>query len=113
MATIRLSKNEFATEKTTVELPESSHLYTISSPGADKVTLIGLIYHPMDEELCFQWSGKRIPVTHPSIDRELALRAIESEQFKTWCTRCETTRNNKRIEIHGVEIQSVDLFGRG
>lgn len=63
--------------------------------------------------LSFAFRERSIPVTyHPSLTEDLAKLALESEPFQTWRQRCEQIHNHKRIEIHSVEIQSVDLFGK-
>jgi hypothetical protein len=64
-----------------------------------------------DEGLTFLFRGKNVPVTYPSMSREVALLALESDPFQTWSKRCEQENGQQRIEIHSVEIQSVDLFG--
>jgi hypothetical protein len=64
-----------------------------------------------DERLTFLFRGNNVPVTHPSMSREVALLALESDPFQTWSKRCEQENGQKRIAIHSVEIQSVDLFG--
>lgn len=73
---------------------------------------------PQEEEmpLSFEFRGRRIPVTVAAgVPVEHARRALVSKPFVTWYQRCEASssgrRSSKRIEIHGVEIQSVDMFG--
>jgi hypothetical protein len=76
--------------------------------------------------LSFPFRGRRVPVTYAaSVPLEHARLAVESSIFQTWYRNCEQSSssssssshggddqdNNKRIEIHGVEIQSVDMFG--
>lgn len=62
--------------------------------------------------LSFTFRGRQVPVTYPStLSREQAQQAILSEPFQVWYKRCERTVDDKRIEIHRVEIQSVDFFG--
>ena len=62
--------------------------------------------------LTFPFRGQRIPVSYlSSICRETAQRALESNLFKTWVARCEKEKDGKRIDVHSVEIQHVDLFG--
>jgi hypothetical protein len=84
--------------------------------------------------LSFPFRGRRVPVTYvSSVPPEHARLAVECNIFVTWYRNCEQSRggtkddddnatdsnaadnnnnnNNKRIEIHGVEIQSVDMFG--
>jgi len=86
-------------------------------------------------DLSFPFRGRQIPVTYssPAVSRELAELALKSGIFSTWYRRCEkevldpgmimlddlscaegtphSVSVRKRIEIRGVEIQSVDLFG--
>jgi hypothetical protein len=62
--------------------------------------------------LTFPFREQQIPVTFlSSICRETAQRALESNLFKTWVARCEKEKDGKRIDLHSVEIQHVDLFG--
>jgi hypothetical protein len=65
--------------------------------------------------LHFPFRGRLVPVTYhsPAVTREQAELALRSGIFSTWYQRCEKedASNKRRIEIHGVEIQSVDLFG--
>jgi diketogulonate reductase-like aldo/keto reductase/8-oxo-dGTP pyrophosphatase MutT (NUDIX family) len=64
-------------------------------------------------QLSFPFRGRPVPVTfHPSVALDLAEKALNSEPFQTWVSRCEKNHNNKRLELHSVEIQSVDLFGQ-
>jgi len=63
-------------------------------------------------KLSFNFRGRKVPVTsNASISSEDAAKAVESEPFKTWYRRCERAKGNKKIEIHSVEIQSIDMFG--
>jgi hypothetical protein len=64
-----------------------------------------------NESLSFTFRGKKVLVTHPAVDRVQAQMAIASEPFMTWYQRCEKPQGQKQIEIHSVEIQSVDMFG--
>ena len=71
----------------------------------------------------FTFRGGQVPVTFgPHLTRDLAERALESSHFRSWVRRCEKVdvtpgtwdapgNVTKRIEMRGVEIQSVDLFG--
>jgi hypothetical protein len=74
--------------------------------------------------ISFTFRGEQIPVTFgPHLTREVAERALESSIFRSWVRRCERVQVTpgtswdapgdltKRIEMRGVEIQSVDLFG--
>jgi hypothetical protein len=64
-----------------------------------------------NESLSFIFRGKKVPVTHPAVDRAQAQMAVASEPFTQWYQRCEKPQGQKQIEIHSVEIQSVDMFG--
>jgi hypothetical protein len=64
-----------------------------------------------DEGLSFTFRGKKVPVTHPAVERTHAEMAVASEPFTKWYHRCEKPKGQKQIEIHSVEIQSVDMFG--
>jgi hypothetical protein len=64
-----------------------------------------------NESLSFTFRGKKVPVTHPAVDRAQAQMAVASEPFTKWYQRCEKPQGRKQIEIHSVEIQSVDMFG--
>jgi hypothetical protein len=64
-----------------------------------------------NESLFFTFRGKKVPVTHPAVDLVQAQMAVASEPFTKWYRRCEKPQGQKQIEIHSVEIQSVDLFG--
>ena len=61
--------------------------------------------------LLFNFRGRSVTVTYASVTKETAQMALESQLFRTWAGRCEKEHGNKRIEIHSIEIQSVDLFG--
>lgn len=37
--------------------------------------------------------------------------AVQSSMFQEWCRRCEHVKGSESLELKGVEIQSVDLFG--
>jgi hypothetical protein len=66
----------------------------------------------MDYELTFNFRDQTVPVSFlSSISREVAQLALDSEVFKTWSKRCEREKDGKRIEVHSVEIQHVDMFG--
>jgi hypothetical protein len=65
-----------------------------------------------DNALEFEFRGAKVPVTFvSSIRPEVAQWALESEIFLVWSKRCEKEHGTKRLELHSVEIQSVDLFG--
>lgn len=67
-----------------------------------------------NEDLFFQYKGNKIPVTFsPGVARADAVAAVESEIFTRWHRRCEKQqdKNGNCIQIHGVQIQSVDIFG--
>jgi hypothetical protein len=71
----------------------------------------------------FTFRGGQVPVTFgPHLTKDLAARALESSHFRSWVRRCEEVNETpgtwdapgtvtKRIEMRGVEIQSVDMFG--
>jgi hypothetical protein len=62
--------------------------------------------------LTFLFRGRNIPATFSEAVRpEVASLALRSEIFCTWRDRCEQEHEEKRLELHSVEIQSVDLFG--
>lgn len=62
--------------------------------------------------LFFPFQGRKVPVTHScSIPNASARAAVESKQFIKWYKRCEDIKDGKRIDIHSVDIQSVDMFG--
>jgi type II secretory pathway component PulM len=66
-----------------------------------------------DEVLGFQFRDKQIPVTRlTSVNRETAQLALESQVFQEWVRRCEQGKQEQRLEIHTVEIQNVDMFGK-
>ena len=65
------------------------------------------------EALTFLFRGSKVPVTHSdSVSPEVASLALESEVFCTWKSRCERENEGKHLELHSVEIQNVDMFGR-
>lgn len=65
-----------------------------------------------NKALTFLFRGSPIPVKHAeNISAEVASLALESEIFCMWRDRSEQENNGKRLELHSVEIQSVDLFG--
>jgi len=56
--------------------------------------------------------GNDIPIKHPRVRKEIAEKAIATPMFKNWLERCEKKPDEKKyINIKGVEIQSVDMFG--
>lgn len=66
----------------------------------------------MDSELSFKFRNQSVPVSFlPSVSREVAQLALSSEVFKTWSRRCEAEKDGRRIDVHSVEIQHVDMFG--
>jgi hypothetical protein len=77
---------------------------------------------PPMSSLSFPFRGRRVAVTHvSSVSPEQAVAAVASEPFQTWYGRIEASQSNNsgsggeegglRMEIRGVEIQSVDMFG--
>ena len=69
-------------------------------------------FNNMDSKLTFKFRNKCIPVSFlPSVSLEVALMALSSEVFQTWSQRCEAEKDGKKIELHSVEIQHVDMFG--
>jgi hypothetical protein len=85
-------------------------------------------------KLSFPFRSRSIPVHVPTnISLEVAQRALESETFQNWVHRCETSRSSvetnttddaasksddvggggltKCLNLHSVELQSIDLFG--
>jgi hypothetical protein len=84
------------------------------SPGYTKVRNKRVIMTAIsDEGLGFQFRDETIPVTHPtSVSRETAQMALESQVFQDWVRRCEQGKQEQRLEIHTVEIQNVDMFGK-
>lgn len=74
---------------------------------------------PTDDDvinLSFPFRGRQVPVTVSAVvSKEHATMAVSSDIFIDWYRSCEennNTNNKKRqIEIHSVEIQSVDVFG--
>lgn len=70
------------------------------------------------QTLSFPFRGQAITVTHvSSVSLEQAKMAIGSVLFRSWYQRCEQSMKQQQdgksqhIDIHGVEIQSVDVFG--
>lgn len=64
--------------------------------------------------LFFQYRGSKVPVTFSQgVAKADAVAAVESEIFSRWHRRCEKQEdtNGNYIQIHGVDIQSVDIFG--
>lgn len=64
--------------------------------------------------LSFPFRDRRVPVSYvSSVTYNEAQMAIRSEPFITWYKRCERISpiTKKRLEIHNVTLQSVDLFG--
>ncbi|GKZ00369.1 hypothetical protein MPSEU_000989900 [Mayamaea pseudoterrestris] len=75
------------------------------------------------QQLTCHFRDVEIPVSFPSqISVQVAERAIESSIFSRWLANCERSDNesdsesslthNQRLELHGIELQSVDLFGK-
>eukprot|EP00980_Cylindrotheca_fusiformis_P030354 scaffold24680_cov113-Cylindrotheca_fusiformis.AAC.7 len=66
----------------------------------------------IDQALSFLFKGRRISASYANnISPETASLALESEVFRTWRDRCEKSYGDKELDLHSVEIQSVDLFG--
>ena len=63
--------------------------------------------------LSFPFRGRQVPVSVAAgVPMEHAAQAVVSSPFCTWYQRCEQSgTDKKRIDIHSVEIQSVDMFG--
>ena len=65
--------------------------------------------------LSFPFRGRQVPVmVASSVPDEHAAAALESQPFQTWYQRCEQSSggsSDEHLEIHSVEIQSVDMFG--
>jgi integral membrane sensor domain MASE1 len=57
----------------------------------------------------------RIPVTYSPavVSHATAQLALASVPFRSWLKRCERKRSNdnKCLDVHSIELQSVDLFG--
>lgn len=67
----------------------------------------------MEEPLTVSFRGTLIPVTYPSLSREIAVKALKSEPFTTWLERCSAPSDNgKQLELEAIELQSVDMFGK-
>jgi hypothetical protein len=70
-----------------------------------------------DDPLFISFRGRHVPITFtdPPVTRELAERAVACPVFRRWVSRCrdreQRDEEGKLIEIRGVEIQSIDLFG--
>lgn len=66
-----------------------------------------------DPPISFQFRGKDVPVTyHSSVGRTAASMAVESKPFRDWVANISRVREGDRaMEVHGVEVQSVDMFG--
>lgn len=63
-------------------------------------------------DLRFKFREHEIPVSYlSSISADVAELALKSKIFNTWVERCEKEEDGKRIELHSVEIQHVDMFG--
>lgn len=68
-----------------------------------------------DSSLSVSFRGSPIQVTYPSLSREIAEKALESEPFVTWLERASSScasSNKKQLEIEAIELQSVDMFGK-
>lgn len=76
----------------------------------------------MNPTLSFPFRDRRVPVTvASSVPAAHAAAALQSQPFRSWYQRCEQQQHasdstasiakNKHLEIHSVEIQSVDMFG--
>lgn len=66
--------------------------------------------------LSLDYCGRTIPVTYgPHISSEAAHAALASEPFQAWFRRCRRLKKNdrvvERLDIHSVELQSIDFFG--
>ena len=84
-----------------------ANLLTVSTSDEESVEEIDI------SALSFQFRGKQIPVTVAStVTAAEAQMALQCKQFTTWVARCEKTYANKMFQMHSVEIQSVDPFGR-
>lgn len=63
-------------------------------------------------DLSFSFRGKTLPITcSEAVTKEQAQMAVQSSMFQEWCRRCEHVKGSESLELKGVEIQSVDLFG--
>jgi len=66
----------------------------------------------MDSNLSFPFRDRNVPVSFlPSISPDVAQQALESEIFRIWYKRCEKENGGRKIALHSVELQHVDMFG--
>lgn len=81
--------------------------------ASDKSVLGGQGFqNRMISDLSFIFRDQRIPVSFSSsVSPEIAQSALASDLFRTWLKRCEKEKDGKRLELHSVEIQHVDMFG--
>lgn len=64
------------------------------------------------ENLSFTFRDQEVPVTYASsVPAEHAKKALQSEPFTNWVQNASRVRGNKKLQIHSVELQSVDMFG--
>jgi len=67
------------------------------------------------ETLSVAFRGKDIPVSwSASVTREQAVMGLASQPFQTWLQRCSkgvAGNTTKRLCVHSIEIQSIDMFG--
>ena len=65
------------------------------------------------ENPSFTFRDEEVPVTYASsVPLDHAKKALESEAFTSWVQNASRVRdNNKSLQIHSVELQSVDMFG--
>mmetsp|Transcript_24908 Transcript_24908/g.37851 ORF Transcript_24908/g.37851 Transcript_24908/m.37851 type:complete len:282 (-) Transcript_24908:325-1170(-) len=66
----------------------------------------------MSNSLNVLFRDDRVPVKYPNVSKECAEEAVKCGMFKRWIARCEQIVDNKTMNIHEVEIQPVDMFGK-
>lgn len=42
-----------------------------------------------------------------------SLKALSSVPFSDWASRMKTNFNEKEVQVRGIHLQSVDVFGHG
>jgi diketogulonate reductase-like aldo/keto reductase len=66
----------------------------------------------LEANLSFLFRDNEVPVTYTSsVPADHAIKALQSEAFTNWVLNASRIRGNKKLQIHSVELQSVDMFG--
>lgn len=56
-------------------------------------------------------TDKQVKITSKTVDPKTLCLALESKPMKEWLTRMDNLQQHKHLNLHSVNVQSVDMFG--